>query len=112
VPEFANVPRNVRQLIKEIGFLDELDNEGMEEIYDRFRKGRCMTCTAVLGKDTLLFVNRYGLVSAYCCGACAQDLAVSGWLQEQMDDIRDGVMFRAGHGDEPGDETIEDLDDE
>lgn len=107
---FAGVPNNVRTLIEQIGFLGELENAEMEEIYDRFRQGRCMTCTGPLGEDTLLFVTRYGLVSAYCCGACAQDLAVSGWLQEQMDDIRDGVMFRAGRGDEPGETTIDDLD--
>jgi hypothetical protein len=107
--QFAGVPNNVRSLIEQIGFMGELEGD-IEEIYDRARNGHCMTCTARLGKDTLLFITHHGIVSAYCCGACAQDLAITGFLQEQMDDIRDNVQFRAGHGDEPGDETIDDLD--
>jgi hypothetical protein len=88
-------------LIRVVGFIDDELEGNMAETYAPLPEGRCMTCHAELGKHTVLFVNVNGIVAGYCGGACAQDMAVMGWLQEQHDDIVDAVKFRGGAGDKP-----------
>jgi hypothetical protein len=86
-------------LIEAVGFIDKELDEDEAEMYLPFTEGRCMTCKTPLGPQTLLFVTVNGIVAGYCSGPCAQDLAVLGWIQEQHDDILDGINFRGGRGD-------------
>ena len=94
---FDNVPANVGSLIEQVGIVAP---EGLEddvnELLEKIRSGYCMTCGTELGGDTLLFINKRGIVAAYCGGACASDMAVLGWLEEHYDDIMTNVKFRSG----------------
>jgi hypothetical protein len=100
-PEFDAVPSNLRSLIEHVGFVDKQLETDEAEMYAPLTRGRCMTCKAQLGEQTVLFVTVNGIVAGYCGGACVQDLAVIGWLQEQFDDIQDSINFRGGRGDQP-----------
>lgn len=94
---FSNpeIPRNVRNLVKAVGFADFVNMASDEqEIYDRARNGRCMTCEGQLGKNSNVIVNRFGIVAAYCSGQCHSDMAIMGFLQETHDDLTSQIAFR------------------
>jgi hypothetical protein len=96
---FEDVPSNVRTLIEAIGFVDDMLEGDMLEVYRPLTEGKCMTCGSKLGETTILFVTHQGIVAGYCGGPCVQDMAILGWLQEQHEDITDGIKFRGGAGD-------------
>ena len=98
---FEHVADSLKMLVDGVGLIEEEFADGdLEHVYQRLRAGTCMTCESELGEDTVLFVSRRGIVGGYCGGACMQDIAVMGWLQEQFDDIQDGIKFRGGKGDQ------------
>jgi len=98
---FAEVPVELQTLFLDPGIIatDDLDADA-NEITAHMRAGTCMTCQATLGSSTVLIVNKKGIGAAYCGGACLQDMAVLGWLQEETSDIVDRVQFRGGHTDD------------
>lgn len=93
--EFPHLPRNMRALIKYIGFpnFDRMPDDE-KEIYDLARNGHCMTCKGSLGENANFIVNKFGIVGAYCSGVCHSDMAILGFLQQTHDDITSQVRFR------------------
>jgi hypothetical protein len=92
---FAEVPYNLKKLIKAIGFptfANIPDDE--REVYERVQHGNCMTCCCKLGKNANFIVTRYGIVAGYCGGLCHSDMAVLGFLQEQHEVITSAIDFR------------------
>lgn len=69
--------------------------------FELAKSGRCMTCEAPLGKNTLIIMQVNGVVGLYCGGACLQDIQILGFLQEQHADISQAIEFRGGAGDAP-----------
>ena len=96
---FEDVPSNLISLIEHVGLVtDHLEGDSLTA-YEPLTQGKCMTCGSKLGELTVLFVHTRGIVAGYCSGPCIQDMAVLGWIQEQHDDIVDGINFRGGRGD-------------
>jgi hypothetical protein len=92
---FLHLPRNLRGLIKYVGFaaFTNMDDDE-KEVYDRIRHGHCMTCEGALGKHANFIVTRAGIVGGYCSGVCHSDMAVMGFLQTTHDDITAQIRFR------------------
>ena len=66
----------------------------VQELLEVVRSGHCQACASPLAEHTVLIVGKAGPVAAYCCGACLQDQANIGWLQEQHADIVSAIQFR------------------
>ena len=97
---YANVPDNMRSLFEEVGLIDpEVLDEDANAMLEPARLGLCMTCGAELGPNIVVLINTKGICGVYCGGACCQDMAVLGWIQEQHDDVVDRVKFRGGQAD-------------
>lgn len=67
-------------------------------IYEAGSEGRCMLCMGVLNEETLIHVNALGICAIYCSHKCNQDMDVMGWLNQQYDDLKEGVEFRGDPG--------------
>ena len=98
---FKKLPNNLKKLVKAVGFPDFSNMDDDErEIYDRVKRGHCMTCDAEMGEHANFIITRHGIVGGYCGGQCHSDMAVLGFIQEQHDDLTSAISFRGGKGDE------------
>lgn len=97
----SKVPENLKKLLLTVGiFVPHNLDEQEQEVYQRGLEGRCMTCDGELGENTMVVVNQLGIVQVVCCGACLQDMQVTGWIQETYQEMIDKIKFRGGRGDE------------
>jgi hypothetical protein len=98
------VPDEIRETIEfhqgDLMVPDDVD-VGTLKLYQMASEGKCMTCHSTLGQDTMLGVNRHGIVLIFCCGPCYTDMQIMGWLQEHYDDMIQSIQFRGGRGDRP-----------
>lgn len=92
---FGKTPEDIQRLILALPLVRiETEEEAEQEVYDRLRQGRCMTCNNELEYHAVMVITRDGVVGAYCTGQCFADMAVIGYLQEQHEDITTAVKFR------------------
>lgn len=98
-----DLPENLRNMIEHIGVvIPENVDDTMKAIAERGAEGRCMCCESPLGRNTVLVIKTNGIILTYCGGHCMTDHAVSGWLEEQYDDLAQRVKFRHNNqGDRP-----------
>lgn len=99
-PQFEELDDMLKEIINTVEFCPPPEND-TQEIYNVLLSGKCMACRNTLGTDTVLLLNKRGVVAGYCSGPCVQDIAVLGWLQEQEQDVVDSIQFRGGRGDTP-----------
>lgn len=96
----GGLPENLASLIEHVGFL-ETDDERYQAVLSLAEDGKCMTCQAPLGTNSVVVIKADGVHMLFCGGACLTDMQVVHWLEEVHDDIVDQVKFRGGAGDVP-----------
>lgn len=100
-PDDCKIPDSVWSVLEDIPFyVDDTADEGVMIVYERAKQGHCMCCDGPLGELTMLGLNMAGIVLIFCCGACHTDMQVTGWIEEQYEDIVQKIKFRGGHGDQ------------
>lgn len=98
------LPTIVRDTLDHVELWIPDDPEQEEnEVYNRAKRGHCMTCDGELKQLTMLCINQAGIVMIFCCGQCYTDMQVTGFLEEQYQDLVDAIKFRGGQveADEP-----------
>lgn len=100
-PDVAeDFPENLKLLVEMAGFAVPTErDEGEEIIANRMLCGRCTCCASPLGKKTMFVIHEVGIITACCSGVCLTDLQLSGWLEEQYQDLVSRVKFRGGNPD-------------
>ena len=97
--KFEELPANMQVLIEEVGFPDFDLTEEEQAVFDRIKEGHCMMCNQDLGDESLITVNRFGIIAMFCKPQCEQDMGALYFLQHAVQDINDKVDFREGNAD-------------
>jgi hypothetical protein len=61
-----------------------------EQPYEHLRRGRCMTCGAVLGEDTVMMLNGQGVLGLWHLPECLADIHAISFLQQ----VEAGIVER------------------
>lgn len=97
---WGDMPEAIADLFRTIPlWVPESEEDEERVVYQRAKRGHCMTCDAHLGPTTMLTLTAGGIAMMFCGGACYTDMQVMGWLEEQYSDMVDAVKFRGGAGD-------------
>jgi hypothetical protein len=104
---WEGVSEQMKSLVDQVGVIGELANEDAEETFAPCREGRCLACHAPVGDTAMFIITDHGIVGVYCGGACLQDIALVGWLQEELQDVTTRIHFRGGTEADEAEETQE-----
>lgn len=101
----TDIPDHLWSVIQHCGYVEP--PEGAEhgpKFAELMSQARCIACGRELGEETMVVLNRNGVIAMFCAGACLQDSQIIGWVQEVHADLIQALEFRGSQSADEGDE--------